>query len=226
MTGQSVGRIPRKSSLASLKAAVMRQTESPSASQSPKAQVKDLAASNDATAAPYHSSSIMSPASLASAAAYEAALPDLPPSASSYGETHDQPSDTPPLLVSGERSYTSSSAATQGSPSSLFPPVRSGSQIPTSSSLPAFSLNAADGERHLDDSDDGQFVALQKTPEMGSSGPRFQGFGGNGQTISAPVTPAYAEPSVISTSGRLGKPLRPNAVKNNFRLSEWWNEKG
>ena len=44
---------------------------------------------------------------------------------------------------------------------------------------------------------------------------------GGQQVSSAPVTPAYAEPSLVNSSGRFGKPVKANPAKSQFRMSEY-----
>lgn len=107
---------------------------------------------------------------------------------------------TPPPLYRGDSTTTSGD-----SPQSQ----RAGIGLNNFHDLPSFSSMRQRGD-------------FETTPDMQPlAGGRF--FGQEGRTgagvSSAPVTPAYAEPSVISSSGRLGKPVKAHAAKTQFRLS-------
>lgn len=118
-------------------------------------------------------------------------------------------------LPSGELSSSLAAPATQYSPyqysnASLSPSMPASSGMAPSASMPSFRSKKAED------------TILKKTPEMGSAPEgRFMGAAGQGGGVSsAPTTPAWAAPSVVSSSGRQGKPVKANAASKKFRLSE------
>lgn len=197
-TPSSGGRIPRKSSLASLKSAMTHRSDastSPGLSAAPQVPLPSPAnTSYSAFPSPPTHTSLPSPANRA--AEFPSFMPSFPPPPA-LGSARTP--GTPPALYRGGSTTTSGD-----SPQSQ----RAGIGLNSMHDLPAFS--SIHNRRDLD-----------STPDMADlAGPRFMGQHGRseGHISSAPVTPAYAEPSLVSSSGRLGKPVKANAAK--FRLSE------
>ena len=199
-SGGGGARIPRKSSLASLKSAMLSRSESASPGLGAAPQVPLPSPANTSYSAfpspPTHTSLPSPPARTNE---YQSFMPSFPPPPpiGSYGAP-----GTPPALYRGD----SSTVSTADSPQSQ----RAGIGLNSMSDLPAFS--SIRNRRDLD-----------STPDMQDlRGGRFLGYEGRseGHISSAPATPAYAEPSVVSSSGRLGKPVKANAAKTQFRLSK------
>jgi len=209
LSSPSVGRIPRKSSLASLNATHRSESLSPNHAlqQGPFAAAKAGSPSQGAYPSPPTHTSLPSPQPRS------APLPPLPPVGATThlsSEEHIIPQDTPPLLIRGDSSTTSATSA--GVSPQFFPSTTA--NLTASESAPGLNIH------HKNTYPDAYISSapLDRTPELGSSSSgRF--FGQHGQVSSAPVTPAYSEPSVVSSSGRLGKPMKANPAKANFRLS-------
>jgi hypothetical protein len=209
-------RIPRKSSLASLKAHGQSQPLQASQSLSPNLGAADtpltppLAFAGGAFPSPPTHTSL--PAASSAVAVPRQHLPIWMPSyPPDLDNGSNQSIDIPPLLARGDSSTTQSSLNSAGlSPvSNSLPFASSVTNIASSHSLPDILPRHKRPER---------IPHLEATPELGSqTAPRFSGK--QSQVSSAPVTPAYAEPSRVPSSGRLGKPIRAGAAKDNFRLS-------
>ena len=202
----SFPRVPRKSSLASLKAHAPKRSETPSPHLAPLDGpfTPPLNMTNGMFPSPPTHTSL--PSLSASRPAPFPSLASMNISAAEFSS--ESLLDTPPLLMRGYSSATQSSGASSGpSPQLVSHPMTS--HVSSSLSMPSFGART----HKADD-----ISAIDSTPSRNGTEPRF--LGGYGQISSAPVTPAYAEPSIVPSSGRLGKPMKANPVKTVFRLSE------
>lgn len=140
-------------------------------------------------------------------------MPAYPPQFIVDEDERGQP--TPPL-IRNDSSTTQSTSAGVSPQISARTLAASSSPMVASASLPVLSNSVSQ-------SSGGYHPHLQRTPELGgNSRGTFLGQEGRseGHTTSAPVTPVYAsQTSLVSSSGRFGKPAKANPAKNNFRLS-------
>ena len=225
VSSPKLGRIPRKSSLASIKNAMSRSesrplSPGPSSAGSAASQIQPFPAQalglpSPATAFAGQGDGSGAKGSLISS------FPSPPTHASlpSANQSVQLPSFMP--------AYPPSAPETDlVSPPPLF---RNDSDSPAGNASPRFQQQVKQQQQqsgYMRSASGSVLPPLDSTPEMPSGGPRFLGHTTPGGTVggqqisSAPVTPAYAEPSLVNSSGRFGKPVKANTAKSKFRMSE------
>lgn len=212
-------RIPRKSSLASLNAAARTQDSLSPNLHNVQTMPLPVASPSSIASPQFVGGEYPSPpthTSLPSPPRRPVRLPSFMPSYPPQFMVDDdeRPEPTPPLIRNDSNTTQSTSAGVspQAVPQGL---AASSSYMIASASLPVLSDSAFRPQEKYPPS-------LQRTPEMGgNSHGTFLGQEGrtDGHTTSAPVTPVYAEKSLVPSSGRYGRPAKANPAKTNFRLS-------
>ena len=222
-----LGRIPRKSSLASIKNAMSRSesrplSPGPSSAGSAASQIQPFPAQALGLPSPVTAFAGQADGSAAKGSLISS-FPS-PPTHASLPSAHQSVQ-----LPSFMPAYPPSAPETDlVSPPALF---RNDSDSSVGNASPRFQQQVMQQQQqqqtgYIRSASGSALPPLDSTPEMPSGGPRFLGHTTPGGTVggqqvsSAPVTPAYAEPSLVNSSGRFGKPVKANPAKSKFRMSE------